>query len=181
MVQNLGRLKESPSQTAGPYVHIGCTPNFTGIDIYGGDLGTAMRTGPVKGEEITIRGTVFDGTGTPLRDAIARLEGDGLVTREIADMALTRLGVDNLGLDGADLRYLTIIAENYGGGPVGIETIAAAMSEARDAVEEVIEPFLLQQGLIQRTPRGRMLARKAWRHLGLTAPRSPDQQSLFDE
>jgi Holliday junction DNA helicase RuvB len=111
----------------------------------------------------------------------ALVEGDGLVTREIADMALTRLGVDNLGLDSADLRYLTIIAENYGGGPVGIETIAAAMSEARDAVEEVIEPFLLQQGLIQRTPRGRMLARKAWSHLGLTAPRSPDQQSLFDE
>ncbi len=111
----------------------------------------------------------------------ALVEGDGLVTREIADMALTRLGVDNLGLDSADLRYLTIIAENYGGGPVGIETIAAAMSEARDAVEEVIEPFLLQQGLIQRTPRGRMLARKAWSHLGLTVPRSPDQQSLFDE
>lgn len=111
----------------------------------------------------------------------ALVEGDGLVTREIADMALTRLGVDNLGLDGADLRYLTIIAENYGGGPVGIETIAAAMSEARDAVEEVIEPFLLQQGLIQRTPRGRMLARKAWTHLGLTAPRTPDQQSLFDD
>ncbi len=111
----------------------------------------------------------------------ALVEGDGLVTREIADMALTRLGVDNLGLDGADLRYLTIIAENYGGGPVGIETIAAAMSEARDAVEEVIEPFLLQQGLIQRTPRGRMLARKAWSHLGLTAPRAPDQQTLFDD
>lgn len=111
----------------------------------------------------------------------ALVEGNGLVTREIADMALTRLGVDNLGLDSADLRYLTIIAENYGGGPVGIETIAAAMSEARDAVEEVIEPFLLQQGLIQRTPRGRMLARKAWSHLGLTAPRSPDQQSLFED
>ena len=70
MPQPLTYLRESPSQTAGPYVHIGCTPNFTGIDIYGGDLGTAMRTGPVKGEEITIRGTVFDGTGTPLRDAM---------------------------------------------------------------------------------------------------------------
>ena len=110
----------------------------------------------------------------------ALVEGDGLVTREIADMALTRLGVDNLGLDGADLRYLTIIAENYGGGPVGVETIAAAMSEARDAVEEVIEPFLLQQGLIQRTPRGRMLARKAWQHLGIAPPKTPDQQSLFE-
>ncbi len=110
----------------------------------------------------------------------AVVEGDGRVTREIADRALTRLGVDDLGLDGADRRYLRLIAENYGGGPVGIETIAAALSEARDAVEEVIEPFLLQQGLIQRTPRGRMLAEKAWRHLGLTAPRAPGQADLFN-
>jgi Holliday junction DNA helicase RuvB len=93
------------------------------------------------------------------------------VTRAIADRALTRLGVDDLGLDGADLRYLRLLAENDGGGPVGIETIAAALSEVRDAVEEVIEPYLLQQGLIQRTPRGRMLAAKAWSHLGLEAPR----------
>lgn len=100
----------------------------------------------------------------------ALIEGDGRVDRDIADMALTRLGVDGLGLDGADLRYLTIIAENYGGGPVGVETIAAAMAEVRDAIEDVIEPFLLQQGLIQRTPRGRMLAAKGWSHLGLTAP-----------
>lgn len=73
MVQKLDYLRESPSQTAGPYVHIGCTPNFTGIDIYGGDLGTSMKTGPVKGEEITIKGTVFDGTGTPLRDAMIEI------------------------------------------------------------------------------------------------------------
>ena len=91
------------------------------------------------------------------------------MTREIADRALTRLGVDDLGLDGADRRYLRLLAENYGGGPVGVETIAAALSEVRDAIEEVIEPFLLQQGLIQRTPRGRMLAAKAWTHLGLAA------------
>ena len=82
-----------------------------------------------------------------------------------------RLGVDDLGLDGADRRYLRLLAENYGGGPVGVETIAAALSEVRDAIEEVIEPFLLQQGLIQRTPRGRMLAAKAWTHLGLAPPR----------
>ncbi len=100
----------------------------------------------------------------------ALIEGDGRVDREIADMALTRLGVDALGLDAADLRYLSIIAENYNGGPVGVETIAAAMAETRDAVEDVIEPFLLQQGLIQRTPRGRMVAEKGWRHLGLAAP-----------
>ena len=109
----------------------------------------------------------------------AVVEGDGRVTRELADHALTRLGVDNLGLDGADRRYLKLIAENYAGGPVGIETIAAALSESRDALEEVIEPFLLQQGLIQRTPRGRMLAQKGWTHLGMRAPKAPGQTDLF--
>jgi Holliday junction DNA helicase RuvB len=108
------------------------------------------------------------------------VEGDGCLTKAIADRALTRLGVDHLGLDGADRRYLLLLAENYGGGPVGVETIAAALSEARDAIEEVIEPYLLQQGLIQRTPRGRMLAAKAWRHLGLDAPRAPGQSDLFE-
>lgn len=107
----------------------------------------------------------------------AIVEGDGRVTRALADRALTRLGVDNLGLDGADRRYLKLIAESYGGGPVGIETLSAALSESRDALEEVIEPYLLQQGLIQRTPRGRMLAQAAWRHLGLDAPKG--QQDLF--
>ncbi|RYH11245.1 Holliday junction branch migration DNA helicase RuvB [Tropicimonas sp. IMCC6043] len=105
----------------------------------------------------------------------ALVEGDGRLTRALADSALTRLGVDHLGLDGADRRYLRLIAENYDGGPVGAETLSAALSESRDALEEVIEPFLLQQGLIQRTPRGRMLARKAWSHLGLEAPRPPEQ------
>ncbi len=108
------------------------------------------------------------------------VEGDGKLTCRIADSALTRLGVDHLGLDGADRRYLSLIAENYSGGPVGVETISAALSESRDAVEEVIEPFLLQQGLIQRTPRGRMLAVKAWRHLGLDAPKGPGQSDLFE-
>jgi len=107
----------------------------------------------------------------------AVVEGDGRITQEIADRALTRLGVDHLGLDGADRRYLRLLAENYAGGPVGVETIAAALSESRDAIEEVIEPFLLQQGLIQRTPRGRMLASKAWAHLGMAAPK--DQTDLF--
>ncbi len=101
----------------------------------------------------------------------AIVEGGGHISRAIADDALTRLGVDHLGLDGADRRYLRLIAENYNGGPVGAETLSAALSESRDALEEVIEPFLLQQGLIQRTPRGRMLAAKAWAHLGLAAPR----------
>lgn len=111
----------------------------------------------------------------------ALVEGDGRITRDVADGALTRLGVDTLGLDGGDRKYLRLIAENYAGGPVGIETIAAALSEARDAVEEVIEPYLLQQGMIQRTPRGRMLARKAWTHLGLDAPDKPAQTTLFSD
>jgi Holliday junction DNA helicase RuvB len=107
----------------------------------------------------------------------AVVEGNGRVTRDLADMALTRLGVDHLGLDGADRRYLELIAENYQGGPVGIETLSAALSESRDSLEDVIEPFLLQQGLIQRTPRGRMLAQKAWTHLGRPVPKS--QSDLF--
>ena len=108
----------------------------------------------------------------------AVVEGNGRVTREIADRALNRLGVDTLGLDGADRRYMRLMAESYGGGPVGIETLSAALSESRDALEEVIEPYLLQQGLIQRTPRGRMLTQSAWRHLGLEVPRG--QQDMFD-
>jgi Holliday junction DNA helicase RuvB len=109
----------------------------------------------------------------------ALVEGDGRLTRDLADRALTRLGVDHLGLDGADRRYLGLVAENYAGGPVGVETLSAALSESRDAIEEVIEPFLLQQGLIQRTPRGRMLASRAWTHLGLDPPRAPGQSDLF--
>jgi Holliday junction DNA helicase RuvB len=109
----------------------------------------------------------------------AMVEGNGRVTQELADMALTRLGVDKLGLDSADRRYLRLIAEHYQGGPVGIETMSAALSESRDALEEVIEPFLLQQGLIQRTPRGRMLAQKAWTHLGMAPPMPPEQGSLL--
>jgi Holliday junction DNA helicase RuvB len=110
----------------------------------------------------------------------AVVEGDGRITRELADNALTRLGVDNLGLDGADRRYLKMIGEDYQGGPVGIETLCAALSESRDAVEEVIEPYLLQQALIQRTPRGRMLAAKGWRHIGLEPPRAAGQATLFE-
>ena len=110
----------------------------------------------------------------------AVVEGDGHIDLAMADTALTRLRVDDLGLDSADRRYLRLLAENYGGGPVGAETISAALSEARDAIEEVIEPFLLQQGLIQRTPRGRMLAQKAWTHLGITAPKAAGQTDMFE-
>ena len=106
------------------------------------------------------------------------VEGDGVLNKKIADHALTRLGVDNLGLDGADRNYLRLIADQYSGGPVGIETISAAISESRDALEEVIEPYLLQMGLIQRTPRGRMLANNGWRHLGMQPPKS--QGDMFE-
>jgi Holliday junction DNA helicase RuvB len=109
----------------------------------------------------------------------ALVEEGGVVSRALSDRALTRLGVDHAGLDGGDRRYLALIAENYQGGPVGVETLCAALSEARDAIEDVIEPYLLQQGLIQRTPRGRMLTQRAFAHLGLPAPKG--QATLFDD
>ncbi len=90
--------------------------------------------------------------------------------RAMADAALARLEVDRLGLDAQDRRYLKRIAEHHGGGPVGVETLAAALAESRDTLEEVIEPFLIQEGLVLRTPRGRVLGEPGWRHLGLTPP-----------
>ena len=105
-----------------------------------------------------------------------------LIDAGVADRALRAMEVDDRGLDALDRRYLSCIAENFGGGPVGVETIAAALSESRDALEEVIEPFLIQQGLIARTPRGRVLTPHAFRHLGLAVP--PDragQPDLFGE
>src|SRR6202011_3287157 len=105
----------------------------------------------------------------------------GLFGRQAADRALIELEVDAAGLDAMDRRYLSTIAQNYGGGPVGIETLAAALSEPRDAIEEIIEPFLIQKGLLQRTPRGRLLTSHAFRHLGLAEPaRDPSQFQLFD-
>ena len=94
---------------------------------------------------------------------------NGPVDAAIADAALNRLEVDALGLDAMDRRYLRIICENYGGGPVGVETLAAALSEQRDAIEEVIEPFLIQQALVQRTPRGRVVTARGFEHIGLKA------------
>ena len=96
----------------------------------------------------------------------AIVQGNGEINRDIANMSLNQLGVDNLGLDDADRKYLSFLSD-HGGGPVGVETIAAALSEPRDAIEEVIEPFLIQEGLIQRTPRGRILGDLAWTHLGI--------------
>ncbi|EXL10396.1 Holliday junction branch migration DNA helicase RuvB [Aquamicrobium defluvii] len=108
----------------------------------------------------------------------ATVAGADTVNRKIADEALLRLEVDGLGLDALDRRYLSMIASNFGGGPVGIETIAAALSEPRDAIEDIIEPYLIQQGFIQRTPRGRILTANAWRHMGLEAPRDIAQQQI---
>lgn len=105
-----------------------------------------------------------------------------VIDRQIADEALSRLEVDALGLDLLDRRYLSMIAENFGGGPVGIETISAGLSEPRDAIEDIIEPYLIQQGFIQRTPRGRVLTANAWNHLGLAAPHigTEVQSGLFE-
>jgi Holliday junction DNA helicase RuvB len=112
----------------------------------------------------------------------AAVAGNSPVTRESADAALTRLEVDRLGLDAMDRRYLRRMAEHYGGGPVGVETLAAALAEARDTLEDVIEPFLLQEGLVLRTSRGRMLGEPGWRHLGLVPPpRAPGQLDLLAE
>ena len=132
-------------------------------------------------EEISERGR-----GTPrianrlLRRVIdfAVVQNDGKISRSLADVSLTKLGVDNLGLDAADRSYLRLIAEGYQGGPVGVETLAAALAESRDALEEVIEPYLLQKGLLQRTSRGRMLTDNAWRHLGLEVQNK--NNDLFD-
>lgn len=112
----------------------------------------------------------------------AIVQSGGEITREVADAALKQLEVDAAGMDSLDRRYIGTIAQNFGGGPVGIETIAASLSEPRDAIEEIIEPYLIQQGYIQRTPRGRMLTPKAFKHMGMSAPKdfAAQQISLFE-
>ena len=110
---------------------------------------------------------------------ITSVTGEGIVTAARVDEALSRLDVDARGLDSMDRRYLKCIAENYGGGPVGVETLSAALSEQRDMIEDVIEPYLMQQGLVQRTPRGRVLSSKGFGYLGLSAPQS-HSSDLFE-
>jgi Holliday junction DNA helicase RuvB len=109
----------------------------------------------------------------------AHAAGADAIDASVADRALTRLEIDRLGLDAMDRRYLTMIADLYGGGPVGIETLAAGLSEPRDTLEEVVEPYLIQLGLIARTARGRCLNGRGWQHLGLTPP-AGSQTGLFD-
>ena len=111
----------------------------------------------------------------------AQVKADGAITRDIADQALKMLEVDHMGLDESDRRYLRAIIEKYEGGPVGIEALSATLSEERDTLEDVYEPFLMQQGFIQRTSRGRMAARLAYEHLGLVAPKDRfGQNNLFE-
>ena len=148
------------------------------------------RCGRVIDVEVTADGAAevaARSRGTP-RIAVRLLRrvrdfvGGEPVNAALADRALERLEVDASGLDAMDRRYLSCIARNYGGGPVGVDTIAAVLSEQRDAIEEVIEPYLLQSGLLQRTPRGRVLTANAWRHLGLAVPgRLEEQLDLLAE
>jgi len=113
----------------------------------------------------------------------ALVRANGAVTAEVADQALNRLEVDGRGLDAMDHKYLRCIGVNYNGGPVGIETLAAALSEPRDAIEEIIEPYLIQSGLVQRTPRGRMLSPQGFEHIGVPLPKenSKNQMNLLEE
>ncbi len=113
-----------------------------------------------------------------MRD-FAHAVGADAIDAEVADKALSRLEIDALGLDAMDRRYLTMIADLYGGGPVGVETLAAGLSEPRDTIEDVIEPYLIQLGLIARTARGRCLNGRGYTHLGLTHPPAR-QAGLFD-
>lgn len=149
----------------------------------GGDvLGVAMTSDGAAEVACRARGTprVAGRLLRRVRD-FAAVAGAATIDAEVADQALRRLEVDSRGLDSMDRRYLTCIAENYGGGPVGVETLAAALSEQRDVLEEVIEPYLIQQSLLQRTPRGRMLTGAGFGYLGLTpSPRMAAQLDLLD-
>lgn len=143
--------------------------------------GIVLRQASLLGYRLSLKGAeeiARRSRGTPriagrllrrVRDFATVLSQDE-ITEILADQALTQLEVDALGLDAQDRRYLTFLAEFYQGGPAGIETLAAALGEQKDTLEDVIEPYLLQQGFIQRTPRGRMLTQQAWEHLGLTMP-----------
>ena len=111
----------------------------------------------------------------------AQVQGDGTITREIADHALLQMEVDREGLDVMDRKILRVILEKFQGGPVGVETISASVSEERDTIEDVYEPFLIQQGFLKRTPRGRVATPAAWKHLGLAVPKPAVQDGLFGE
>jgi len=158
------------------------TPELTSIvSRAAGKLGMEMT--PDGAREIAGRAR-----GTPrvagrllrrVRD-LSEHQGHSVVDAAAADAALKRLGVDDIGLDKQDMRYLHALTEMFGGGPVGADTLAAALSEARDALEDVIEPYLIQQGFLQRTPRGRVATPRAYAHLGLNPPATPPSATLFE-
>ncbi|MEW6513764.1 MAG: Holliday junction branch migration DNA helicase RuvB [Pseudomonadota bacterium] len=111
----------------------------------------------------------------------AEVKHDGAITQDIADAALTMLDVDHLGLDVMDRKLLSAMLEKFGGGPVGVDNLAAAIGEARDTIEDVLEPYLIQQGYLQRTPRGRMATASIWRHFGLDVPGSVNRELWNDQ
>jgi len=111
----------------------------------------------------------------------ADVRADGNATREVADAALTMLDVDSRGLDVMDRKLLQTVIEKFMGGPVGVDNLAAAIGEERDTIEDVLEPYLIQQGYLQRTPRGRMATANAYEHFGLVRPRSTNNKELWDE
>ena len=144
----------------------------------------SIRIDPAGWKEIARRSR-----GTPrianrllrrVRD-FAQVDGGGVITREIADHALLRMEVDRKGLDVMDRKILAVILEKFQGGPVGVETISASVSEERDTIEDVYEPFLIQQGFLKRTPRGRVATPAAWKHMGLEAPKTAVQDGLFGD
>ncbi|MFT3996254.1 MAG: Holliday junction branch migration DNA helicase RuvB [Asticcacaulis sp.] len=154
-------------------------------------MGTGRKMGAVMSEDGAFE-IASRSRGTPrvagrllrrVRD-FAMAEGAEIIDKKVASRALARLEVDPSGLDQLDRRYLAAMIENYNGGPVGLETIAAAIAEARDAVEDMIEPYLMQQGFIQRTQRGRMACARAYTHLGLNPPANgsiaPSTGDLFE-
>lgn len=144
----------------------------------------SIRIDAAGGKEIARRSR-----GTPrianrllrrVRD-FAQVGGDGVITRETADRALLRMEVDRKGLDVMDRKILSVILEKFQGGPVGVETISASVSEERDTIEDVYEPFLIQQGFLKRTPRGRVATPAAWKHMGLEPPKTAVQDGLFGD
>jgi Holliday junction DNA helicase RuvB len=143
-----------------------------------------VQTDPAGAAEIARRSR-----GTPrianrllrrVRD-YAQVKADGVVTREVADAALRMLDVDPLGFDLMDRKLLLAVIERFSGGPVGLDNLAAAISEERDTIEDVLEPYLIQQGYLQRTPRGRIATPSAYRHFGITLPRTHATPELWDE
>ena len=162
------------------------------LDFYSTEelLGIVERAAEKLGAPITTEGAVEiakRARGTPrvavrLLRRVRDFAGENSIDAKLADSALKRLEVDSDGLDMLDRRYLHALVETYSGGPVGVETLAAALAEARDAVEDMIEPYLMQQGFVMRTPRGRMAAPKAYERLGKKAPtRAPETGALFGE